>query len=487
MQHRGKGRNMGETNPVQRGIWALDLRGGCRGLCRRGMSALALSLALAGTGCSSDSGEENTLDVTEIQDGDQTTQDTTLPQDAQELAADLTQTDAQDQADSTPMSACLQALAEAAPFELWSAGADTQIHADVAFDGEAIWVAFNAPAPESSSFAVFVTRLGCDGSVLVEPTMVSNVEDGNQVDPDVAVSGDRVLVSWQADTGVFPNNMDTLYRVFGRDGSALTDVFGSVIPTVNGVVQEGNIWMPRSVGFGDGSFAVACSMAMTESTGFQMVIQKVTSTGLLDGEALYPQPEAALSQVYPALGLMEEGKLAVAWLSESTEADTQMLYGFLPKGAQTVESITNVRPDAPITSGDIATLPSGAGFVTYTAEVGGDSDVWLRPVDPTAKAVRSFGGVGTTDHSSALAVVEDGGVIAWYRNLGGLKNHIIAQRFAYADGMFLVTEAQKQINVDPAGPYAMAFDHVEGPYYFFAWSQGTSPAFRIFGRFVQLP
>ncbi len=390
-------------------------------------------------------------------------------------------------ADLEPEDPCLLALAEGAAFELFPDGPDTQIHAAAAYDGEAVWVAFNAPSEGTSFFGVFVTRLACDGSVLVPPTEISNPEAGNQVDPAIAVSGSKVMVAWQADSGVFPNNMDIPYRVFGREGDDLLDVYGLVEPVITGTADPGTIWMPRAVGMGDGSFALVGSLARDGFNVFQTVLQRIDGDGLLTGGALHLVPDNSAGQVYPAIARASDSELILLWSHEPAEADAKAVYGLLGGDDQALAAVNDANPDGPSTAGDVAANPvTGAAFVTYTTQSGSTSDVWLRSIVEPAQAKRSFCTAGKSCHTGALALRGEGGVIAWYRNISGLSNDMLAQPFVFAQGMFMVDDAFRQVNELPVAPYAIGMTHVAGPYYFFTWSQGANPKYRVVGKFMKL-
>ncbi len=447
---------------------------------------LATALGL-GAGCSSEADSKQ-----DVGNGDVTPSDVAMDQSADlatpnDLASEILPPQDGVEQDLVVTNACLEKLAHREPFALFGDGPDTQIHVDAAFDGEAVWVAFNAPAEGSSSFAVFVTRVGCDGSVLVAPTEISNPDAGNQVDPEIVVSGDKVLVAWQADSGIFPNNMDIPYRVFSLDGSDLTDVYGVVLPKIAGTEEPGSIWMPRAVGDGKGAFWLAGSLALAEFTGFQMFLQQLTDTGLLQGDALHVKPEVSLSQVYPAVALGSDGAVWIVWSSEAIEGDPEILYGSIPKGATGLEQVYKARKEGATSAGDLVTDPSGQGFLVYTAEVGSETDVYVRPLDPASAALRSFGAAGSVDHSGVVRLGKNGGgAVAWYRNVSGLKNNIFAQPFEYNNGMFSVSTSSIQVTPEIAAPYALSFEHLGGGYYFIAWSQGNNPKFRVYGTFESL-
>ena len=67
-------------------------------------------------------------------------------------------------------------------------GPDTQIHTDVAFDGEHLWFVWNRPN-EASNFDVFASSMSCDGGARLDPFEVSEVPD-NEVDPTLAINED---------------------------------------------------------------------------------------------------------------------------------------------------------------------------------------------------------------------------------------------------------------------------------------------------------
>jgi hypothetical protein len=98
--------------------------------------------------------------------------------------------------------------------ELVPEGPDTQIHVFGAPDPDGVWVAWNQP-DGAGLFDVWVQHLGCDGQVDVGPLQLDDGAD-NEIDPAVAVSGNRVLVAWQSDNGLGQDNLDVRWRLLGR-------------------------------------------------------------------------------------------------------------------------------------------------------------------------------------------------------------------------------------------------------------------------------
>jgi len=102
---------------------------------------------------------------------------------------------------------------------------DTQIHPFAVFDGLGVWVAFSLPETSGGTgFDTWAARLACDGSFLVAPFLVNTTATApNDVDPVVGLSGDQVLITWNADTGMAPANLQLGYRAFAVDGTPLGD------------------------------------------------------------------------------------------------------------------------------------------------------------------------------------------------------------------------------------------------------------------------
>ena len=99
-----------------------------------------------------------------------------------------------------------------------------------------------------------------------------------------------------------------------------------------------------------------------------------------------------------------------------------------------------------------------------------------------------FGAASEYSHTPGAVAGPEGGALVWYRLVSGIRNDVMAQRFIYDGEAFTAQGDAAQVNDDGefGAPYAPAIAHVKDNVYFVVWSQGTSPAFRLKGRFVEL-
>ena len=93
----------------------------------------------------------------------------------------------------------------------------TQIHADLAYDGEKLWMVYNLPNAEND-FDVYLTALSCTGEVIWGPTQIVDIAGLNQTTPRIAISQDRILVAAQADSGSAGNNLSIYLHLRTTDG-----------------------------------------------------------------------------------------------------------------------------------------------------------------------------------------------------------------------------------------------------------------------------
>ena len=144
-------------------------------------------------------------------------------------------TGSSDTADTAPTSTCQ-------PVEgVYELGDDdTEIHGTSAFDGERLWVSWVRPN-DSATFDVMLAAVDCAGQLVVEPRAVTDSAD-NEIDPSLAVSGDRLLVVWTASTDAGLSLRTRAYDLEGEPVDALQPFEG----TRKGVTVTGNATTARS-------------------------------------------------------------------------------------------------------------------------------------------------------------------------------------------------------------------------------------------------
>jgi hypothetical protein len=364
-------------------------------------------------------------------------------------------------------------------------GGGTQIHPSAAFDGEMVWLTYNRPDP-SGGFDVWATRIGCDTTPAVPPFRV-NTTNYNDVDPDVAVHGDRVVVAWQTDTGEFPANMKTVFRVFQGDGTPVMAQDAVLQTTRLGQPVTGNHWMPSVAGWA-GGFALAGARGVDGMQGFQVFLQRVTRDGVPAGEAVEATYTPTASQTYPAVAALPDGTLHLAYNSaDPADADDQVVHTTLAPGA------TAVSPSPPAamhgrtqgSGADVAVGRDGRVYVAFADPVGDQVVLTDGALFGPAPSVE-LGTGGKADFAPTLAPAVGGGALAWHQNVSGYRNKLYAQPFRY-DGTTFTPGTPVLVTPQTVPPYAPAITHVQEDLYFLAWSEGTNPNFLVKGVFTRLP
>lgn len=399
---------------------------------------------------------------------------------------------------------CLRPPQPGVHLEIVPDGPDTQIHASAAFDGEAVWVVYNQPeADGSGGFDVWGTRLHCDGSVAVAPFSVQAADHGNEIDPEVVVAGERVYVVWQADTGGDPN-LFVYIRSFDLQGQPTAAMEQVLVPSPGGEAAVASAWMPKAAGLPDSNLLLATSWAAPLATRWQVLLQRLGPDGLpapgVGGgpePSVSPFPEPAVSQAYPTVAADASGRAWLAWTRMPDEGREEVVLTGLSAGSDTASPLPpqGVGPAALPGGGPaLSAGPDGRVYLAMHAE-GADLQVHLYDAErPTDEALHlEMGSARRQDHSPALATAPGGGVVAWYRVRSGIRNDVWLQAFRHSGSDLEAVGDPALMNPpdeagDHAAPpiYAIAATHVGDGTFLLVWSEGSSPAFRLFGRFVHV-
>lgn len=391
-------------------------------------------------------------------------------------------TDAGEDTDAGGAPGCASPSRVDEAFEVAPALGDTQIHPEALFDGEAIWVAFSVPEEgDTGLFDIFAVRLGCDGSAVTPPFRVNTTVAPNDIDPVMAMAGDRVLVAWTSDDGTGVNNLDVRYRLFDADGSPRGD--DRILETTRGGAPvPGNVAQPSVVGLSTGGFAVAAVRGLDAAMRFQVFVQRLDADGALDGEAVDGFFEPMVSQGNPSLAEAPDGTLHLAWVG-GDDADTeQVVLKVVDDGSavpgKAIDGFVATRGPSLAFCGEDLHLAASAGGA-------GQSDV---VVDDRARAAReTLGARGELDHSPNLVVDGDAVAVAWLRVIGGIRNGVHVAPLVRGESGLAAGAARELPLVEPSAPYGVALTHVAGDVWFVAWVEGISPAFRVRGVLASLP
>ena len=385
----------------------------------------------------------------------------------------------------SPPGECAELLLSDETFEVAPDLPDTQLHSHAIYDGEALWVTFCLPEEGGTGyFDIWAVRLGCDGAALTPPFRVNTTTAPNDIDPAITHSGDRVMIAWQADTGASPANMQVFYRVFEQDGSPFWDEDRLLVTSRDGEEVVGNVMFPQVLALPDGAFAITAIRGLEESGTFQVFFQRFTSAGELDGEALDGYFEAGVTQTYPTAVATPDGEVYLAWARDDGEGE-RVVFKMLDDGTTEPEQIA---PGTAASGGPRLALASDdphRPLLAYHMEAGTDLQVYVTMLGGSGSPPElELGEARRLDHTANVAAGLGGGAVAWFRTVRGIRSEVLVQGFGI-DGASIVADTELLMDTEDAGsPYHSGFTHIYDDVYFVSWASGTSPDFRIFGRFV---
>jgi hypothetical protein len=347
-------------------------------------------------------------------------------------------------------------------------GPDTQVHAASAFAGDRVYVVYDRPkGADPKKLDVFLAAFRCDGKPAFAPVRVSD-DDGNDVDPEIAVRGDRLVVAWAADSGAAQDNLSLHLRAFDRDG---TPRGGSRIFTGprSGKPVTGNAWMAQ-VAPTAGGFALAAAWGVPEAPAFQAFFARLDPEGAPLGEAIDLGFDATTTQTVPdVVGV--PGAAFAAFQREPNQGDgAEVLVVRVDDGASTVTKVGSV-PDvlSPSLAADGANVWLAAGTSSGAAKLWHVSATGASPVDASG-----FG-------APAIALAKVGGAIVGTTMDAGHRQLKVAR---FDDAGVLTNEL---VVVSDVPPYPIELTTVDpAGVFFLAYQEGTSPAFRAKGRFLDL-
>ncbi len=403
-------------------------------------------------------------------------------QPAADAGADAADAPTDTAAEAAALARCVAALAPAA-FDVAPAAEGTQIHADAAFDGEAVWVVW-ASFAEDGGGDIFGTRVGCDGEVLVAPLRLNVAFDANDLDPTVAASAGRVLIAWHSDNGASPENLDIYLRLFERDGTPVWDSERLYEGVVVGATNTRNAWMPDLAPLPGGGFALAGAWGTEGAPAFQAFVQALAHDGAALGEAVNVALDAESGQTEPEVAASTDGMLAVTWADAPFEGRGRVLARRFAVDEAGVSAPTaaafEVLEGADGSRGAVAFTADGAARFAVTQPSGTGSEVVVVDADGTPIA-RWQGPAGFLAPALVPSGSEAVGVAAaWLRVLSGTRASLHAAFPGLAESIEVASEP-------PVGPYETVLTAVGPDAVFLAWVEGTSPQFTLRGRFLRAP
>ena len=198
---------------------------------------------------------------------------------------------------------------------LYEVGADsTEIHVSTAFDGQRLWASWVRPN-DSSTFDVVLSALDCSGEEVIGPIAVTDSPD-NEIDPALAVAGDRLLLAWPGSAG----GMSIRTRVYDLEGNPLTEVT-PFEGSRGGVPVTGNATGPRLRATDEG-WVMAGYWGHEEAPAFQAFSVTLDWDGQPVGDAVDAQLDADFGQT--AVDLVVD-PLVLVWQEDSTTSTESIL------------------------------------------------------------------------------------------------------------------------------------------------------------------
>lgn len=345
-----------------------------------------------------------------------------------------------------------------APFDLDPSGPDGQIHAYAEPTGDGFFVVYNRPnaAAKSGNFEVYVTKLGCDGRVVVPPTRVSDSTD-NEIDPAAVWDGKRLVVVWSADTGKAPTNLELRTRAIGPDGKALGSVTTLALVRKS-KPNQGNAWMPAIAASENGSW-LAGAWGNDDAPAFQAFAQRLDVNGAPSGEAIDIALDAKVTQSTPAVAVDSSGKRWVAWAQEPNEGNAQA--GAWLRGETGA-------PEEIIAEGGAPSLATGASG-TWLAARGAVVEVGSKV---RAKLPSTFA-------QPAIAADATGAVVVAYTGTSG-RVPVHAARISKSGEV----GSEVDLGISNAAPYPLKLARIADGVFLFAYQEGAGTKIRAKARIL---
>jgi hypothetical protein len=371
---------------------------------------------------------------------------------------------------------CSELLVIDTPFDIAPGDDGTQIHANAAFDGQALWIVYSLPDPEHA-FDIMATRISCDGEVLVAPTRLNRAFDANEIDASVAVSGDRVLFAWSADNGSAPYNLDLFVDLWTTDGEPLWEDERLFEGVLGGDSNPGNAWMSYLVSAGDDGFVMAASWGVEAVSSFQVFVQRFDRDGEPVGEAIDVSRADGVSQTEPAAAVLNDGTVIVTWHESEFEGPSRLLVRRFDREGEPLGAATEVRYGVDGSRVDVAVGPANRVLLAVSSDSDPRSDISV--VDLEGETVAGWE-TTSLDHTPALAINDDGTAsVVWFRHISGFRNEL------WSGAVGGDSEPVKIDVSGPVAPYESTLVGVGDGAFFTLWSEGESPDFILRGTFLR--
>ncbi len=378
---------------------------------------------------------------------------------------------------------CRTLLAANESFSLPQSAGTRSFQTHAYFDGEAIWIV-NAIVPDGvEAIQIQTLRVGCDGSVVNEPVIVSPDDSFTHTEPRITGYGDKVMVAFATDSGTQPN-LSTHYRIFDRregPGSASNQH----LDTQYKAASAGNTWMPE-LAAGPSGFAVAGLRGVSDFNSFQSFVQRIDTEGTMVGEAVNGELQDGLWQGPANLIMDDAGDVLLAWERNEEDDSIHVVQVRIAAGKSTPET------------GPVRVSREKSSQVS----IGGDSTQGLYLVSSRAAGGLLLKAATDFDPDSAelqlggdklvvypqVAANEGGGLVAWHEVTTGSNAGLHLQAFQKESGALVAAGEQVTIATDnpTIAPYKLSLVHLFDQAYFLTWTEGPVSDLQVKWRFVDM-
>lgn len=348
---------------------------------------------------------------------------------------------------------CLSASTPIEAFEIFPDLSATQIHADIAFDGQWVWTVFNLPN-DDSDFDVYLGAIDCTGSVVVTPKQVLSIPGLNQTTPRIAISNDNILIAAQADNGNSANNLSIHLYVQHLDGTPVAE--REWTPIIDSV-EVGNRWLPSISGDDEGFWLAA---AAANGTHFQTAVQRLNSSGEAVGNpfwvgpneyAVFPNIDGTPTEFVAA---WESGDESVQWTMGSVDGSDEEYF----------EQSNSSSPKVLWNDGNPNLFSNRRSPLAVTMN---DAQLSL---------------LGNS-HFPNAATGSTQTLVGYFRIQSGNANDVYMSTLL--DGEIVQQDSLIEDDI-PATPYRPAVTNVGEDSFLMVWSGGQNPNFMLVGQFIDL-
>ena len=338
-------------------------------------------------------------------------------------------------------------------FEIFPNLPATQIHADIAFDGQWIWTVFNLPN-EDSDFDVYLGAIDCTGNVVVEPKQILDLTGFNQTTPRIAISNDNILIAAQGDNGGSANNLSIHLYIQSLDGELVSEREWS--PVIDSV-EIGNRWLPSISGDSDGFWLAA---AAANGSHFQTAVQRLNTNGDEVGSPFWVGPNTFA--VFPNIdGTPTE--FVAAW--ESGDNSVQWAMGTMEGGDDYIEQSNSSSPKVLWNDGTPTVFANRRSPLAVTMN---DAQLSL---------------LGNSHFPNAATGSTRTLISYFFRIQSGYANDVYISTLVEGE----ISEQDTVVEANtPAAPYRPAVTNIGGDAFLMVWSGGENPNFMLTGQFIDL-